>query len=188
MLLSYSDASSVSGNNVTLSALNAGTYRITIMLNDALNYAWERSDEDDDGVVTLLWTVTPRKLESNPSAVDDKFIVDGSILEYLPEGFDPTIMNIENNQIGHSGKFIVTVTLKDTANYTWADGTTGSLTFEWTVEGVSNIFIGIVGGLAGVVVIAAVALFAQIGVHNKKKKREAAEMESRDGADAEEGV
>ena len=87
-------------------------------------------------------------------------------------------MNIENNQIGHSGKFIVTVTLKDTANYTWADGTTGSLTFEWTVEGVSNIFIG----------IAAVALFAQIGVHNKKKKREAAEMESRDGADAEEGV
>ena len=52
----------------------------------------------------------------------------------------------------------------------------------------SNIFIGIVGGLAGVVVIAAVALFAQIGVHNKKKKREAAEMESRDGADAEEGV
>lgn len=188
MLLSYSDASSVSGNNVTLSALNAGTYRITIKLTDALNYAWARSDEDDDGVVTLLWTVTPRKIESNPTANNDKFIVDGSILEYLPEGFDSAIMNIENNQIGHSGKFTVTVSLKDTANYTWADGSTDTLTFEWTVEGVSNIFMGIVGGLAGVVVIAAVALFAQIGAHNKKKKREAAEMENRDGANAEEEV
>ncbi len=188
MLLSYSDASSVSGNNVTLSAFNAGTYRITIKLNDAVNYAWARSDDDDDGVVTLLWTVTPRKIETNPTANTDKFIVDGSILEYLPEGFDSSIMDIENNQIGHSGKFTVTVKLKDTANYTWADGSTDSLTFEWTVEGVSNIFIGIVGGLAGVVVIAAVALFAQIGVHNKKKKREAAEMENRDGTNAEEGV
>lgn len=189
MSLAYSDNSIVNGNTVTLTALNAGTYKITISLIDALNYGWADRDEDDDGVVTLYWEILPYQVTENPTENTDKFIVDGSILTYIPTGFDPTIMEIENNEIGHSGKFIVTVRLKDKANYTWANGGTEDITFEWTVEGISNLFVGVVGGVAGVLVIAAVAFFVQMGVHNKKKKREAAEMENRDNADnAEEEV
>lgn len=189
MSLAYSDNSIVNGNTVTLTALNAGTYKITISLIDALNYGWADRDEDDDGVVTLYWEILPYQVTENPTENNDKFIVDGSILTYIPTGFNPEIMEIENNEIGHSGKFIVTVRLKDKANYTWANGGTEDITFEWTVEGISNLFVGVVGGVAGVLVIAAVALFAQMGVHNKKKKREAAEMENRDNADnAEEEV
>lgn len=38
--------------------INAGDYEVTIVLADTANYAWAGSDEDNDGSVTLTFTVT----------------------------------------------------------------------------------------------------------------------------------
>ena len=38
--------------------INAGDYEVTIVLADTVNYAWAGSDEDNDGSVTLTFTVT----------------------------------------------------------------------------------------------------------------------------------
>ena len=38
--------------------INAGDYEVTIVLEDTANYAWAGSDEDNDGSVTLTFTVT----------------------------------------------------------------------------------------------------------------------------------
>lgn len=184
MRIDFSTRPNIDGNSVTLTAQDAGTYRISIILLNASNYAWENEDSDGDGIVTLYWTVKPQTIAQTPTESNEQYIVDGSILQYLPTDFDSSIMGIKNNEIGHSGQFEVVVYLLDKANYTWADGSTGDLTFTWTVEGISNVYIGILGGLGGAVLVTVIALVAQVGVHKSRKKREAADMENRENGDA----
>ena len=111
-----------------LRATDAGVYTITITFKDG-NYTWA----DGTDSVTLTWTIGRLAVEK-PTAAGGEWIADGSMLEYIPNGFDADVMEISGNRVQEAGRYTVTVTLRDTGNYVWSDGTDGPVTFTWRVE------------------------------------------------------
>ena len=119
---------SVNGSEITLKATNAGSYTVTISLKDASNYAWA----DGGTSVTLTWTIEKRLVEK-PSASAEEYTANGGEIVYLPVGFDAAIMEMTGGTATEAGEYTVTVSLKDTANYAWSDGSSDPVSFTWTI-------------------------------------------------------
>ena len=101
------------------------------------------------------------------------YFVNGSVIEFIPEGFDVEIMSIAGNSYGYGGEFTAVIALRDTANYEWSDGTDGEISITWEILGSNTLFGIIMGSLSGGVVIVAVAAIWQFVVYRKKKLAEA---------------
>lgn len=173
MTVHYDGNLSVSGNSVKVFARNAGVYEVRVALVNAPNYAWAAGVETDgDGMAVLSWTVGRKKVEK-PVRGAKTYFVNGSVIEFIPEGFDGEIMSIAGNSYGYGGEFTAVIALKDTANYEWSDGTDGEISITWEILGSNTLFGIIMGSLSGGVVIVAVAAIWQFVVYRKKKLAEA---------------
>ena len=173
MTVHYDGNLSVSGNSVKVFARNAGVYEVRVALVNAPNYAWAAGVETDgDGMAVLSWTVGRKKVEK-PVRGAKTYFVNGSVIEFIPEGFDGEIMSIAGNSYGYGGEFTAVIALKDTANYEWSDGTDGEISIIWEILGSNTLFGIIMGSLSGGVVIVAVAAIWQFVVYRKKKLAEA---------------
>lgn len=172
MSIHYDGISNINGNVVTVYATDANTYTIRLALRNDGNYRWaESSAIDDDGYAVLTWTIAKKKI-AVPTDNTGRFVVNGTTLTYIPEGFDESIMNISGNTTSYGGTFRVTVTLKDPSNYEWIvdeDGVVrNAYDFTWNVVGADTVFsivMGILGGLFGA---AAVAVLVQFIIHKKR--------------------
>ncbi len=176
----------VNGNLIKVIATNAGTYYVTVTLVNGNNYIWsEGTSLDESGNALLSWTISRKKLAA-PTHNDATLIVNGQELAYYPVGFDSSIMKIENNTSGYGGTFTATVSLIDTDNYEWADGSTESLSFEWHVVGADTVFIAVISVLSALVCAAAVVGGVQGFFYYKKKKAE--RQKAQQNENAKEGV
>ncbi len=103
-------------NNI---AINAGKYNAFVTPN--LYNTW--SDGSKNPII-FEYVIEPKKLQI-PTAVENLFLYDGNehILNKY-DNFDTNTMKIENNQATDIGKYKAKISLKDTKNYTWADGST----------------------------------------------------------------
>ncbi len=63
-----------------------------------------------------------------------KIYADGELNAVIPDGFNSDIMDIEGNTFVDGGDYTATVTLKDTHNYEWEDGTTSEKELSFHVE------------------------------------------------------
>ena len=99
-----------------------GTYTVTATYEDSLNF----------GIATATLTIVPRKV-AIPAADTTVFTYDGTAKTYnIPTSQYYTVSgNIQTNasEAGH----IVTVTLKDTTNTTWSDGSVGQKIFMFKI-------------------------------------------------------
>lgn len=176
MSVEYSNGLYFDVNGGTVYATNAGTYTVKLsLISDECT--WMDGTTDD---ITLTWTIAPRVVKA-PDPDDNKFIVNGSIQSYMPQGFDPTLMSIENNERSEAGKTYVTVYLKDNKNYVWDDGTNGARVFSWEIETADWIFITIACVLAGAVLITVLFALGQFFKHRARMK-DLAEAEKANGA------
>ena len=178
----------VGAANITAVAVNAGTYRIFIAINNFKNCGWLGDKGDNDGVLTLLWTVNKMKVEL-PTAGKNNFVVNGSQIVYIPDGFDESIMSIENNVQSYGGDFVAVVTLKDTSNYEWANGSL-RVELKWHITGANTLLAIILAVLATCAVAGAAGIITQIMLDKKRKRTEAealAAIENKDIAEGEEG-
>ncbi len=167
------------GNSVTVVATDAGTYTVTFALADPDNYCYANGANE----VTLNWTISRQKVEL-PTANNNTYIVNGKDLVYTPNGFDSSIMNIEGNVTAYGGNFTATVTLKDTANYEWADDPNRvDVKFEWSVIGINVVFIVIICVVSGACVALAVMAAIQAIRHRGRKRAEARAIDERSKAD-----
>lgn len=166
----YDGSVNINGSRVTVFAVNAGDYEVKISLKDPVSYTWaDGTHIDDDGNAILDWEVKRKRL-AKPTDSDKTLIVNGKILEYLPDGFDANTMRITGNMSGYGGTFTATVELVDTDNYVWEDGTFAPVEYEWQVVGAHTVFIAVIaslGGVAGALAIVAGVQFVFI----RKKKR-----------------
>lgn len=107
--------------------VNAGTYTATF--TPTSNYQWA------DGSVTgknIQWTIQKANITSAP--------VQNGSLDYTGETLSPTWINYDSSKLTisgqtsgvDSGEYIAVFT--PTANYKWADGTTGGKEAVWTIE------------------------------------------------------
>ena len=144
-----------------MKATNAGEYTITITFKDG-NYTWS----DGSSSMTLTWTIGKLAIEK-PTAANGEWIADGGLLEYIPNGFDSDVMDITGNRATKAGLYTVTVTLRDTQNYVWDDGTNGAVTFTWRVaeEEISLLWLIIL--LACIIAIEIIVLI--VGIVRRRK-------------------
>ena len=103
---------------------DAGTY-----------YVWYKvvGDENHNDVAPACIAVTIAKKQiAKPAADNSTFTYNGSYQTYAMNG-DPAFI-IGNNVQKNAGSYTVTVTLQDTANYEWTDGTTAVLEYTFKIE------------------------------------------------------
>ena len=173
MAITDGSAVSIADGKTVLRAADAGSYTVTIVLSDD-NYVWE----DGGDSVTLTWTIGKLAIEK-PTADEDTFIADGSLLEYVPEGFDPDTMEISGNFAAEAGSHTVRVELRDPANYTWADGTTDPITFTWQVEEEVLSLLWLIILLACIAAIELIVLI--LGIVRRKKGADGADEDGAAG-------
>lgn len=166
----YDGSVNINGSRVTVFAVNAGEYEVKISLKDPVNYAWAEGTRcDGDGNALLGWTVARKKI-AKPVDGKQTLIVNGKILEYIPDGFDGSIMRISGNKSGYGGTFTATVELIDTDNYVWADDTVAPVEYVYEIVGSHTVFIAVIGSLGGVAgALAAVAAVQFVLVRKKKR-------------------
>ncbi len=182
MSINYAGNSVVNGNEVTLIALNAGGYGVTFSLADADNYSWIAASGVtlEAGSATVGWTVN-RMQVNKPKPGNNKLVVNGSVLVYLPEGFDPDIMYIKDNEAGYGGSFKATVGLIDPENYEWAEtGNTVEEYYAFRIVGANTVFIAVICSVSGVALVAAGAACTQVILHKRKKRLAEESMDEMD--------
>lgn len=120
----------VSGNKQT----NAGEYKVTIELADAANYKWEAADNSE--ALKYDFVIAKAKV-AKPTADTTEFTYDGSEKTYTLAESDKYTVS-KNTTQKNAGTYTLTVSLKDTANYQWADGSTEALTYTFTIAKAEN--------------------------------------------------
>lgn len=123
----------------TSTAKNAGSYSVTFTVKD--NYWWNDGSaiNNNNKTVTISWSITKMNLTKPSISANPTY--DGSSTN-SPQS--PTIINFDSNimnktgdlsaeNVKTSGNYSITISLKDTANYQWSDGTTGNLTLTWNI-------------------------------------------------------
>ena len=109
--------------------INAGEYAVTITLTDTANTVWE---DGSSAPAVVQWTITKRLLDK-PSLPDETYTENGEEQTLTPVGYDESTMSISGNKATDAGEYTATVTLKDTANYAWADGSVDPVSITWTI-------------------------------------------------------
>ena len=119
----------VSGNKQT----NAGNYTVMVALKDTANISWADGTTDN-----LTYTFVIAKLAIEKPAADTRnFVYNGDEQTYdLAENERYTV---SGNKQTNAGNYTVTVALKDTANVSWADGTTDDLTYTFEIAKADNV-------------------------------------------------
>ena len=156
---------------------------MTITLKNGDNYNWSKlaSANNADGsarnvvydpqgsVLTITWTIAKKKL-ALPAANDNTYIVNGSELVYIPVGFDEQTMTVTGNKSGYGGSFTAYISIIDTDNYEWADGTLGAVAIEWRVVGADALFAALASVFAVLAAGAAAFMCVELYKYLKKKK------------------
>ncbi|MCH5148367.1 MAG: hypothetical protein J1G05_03260 [Clostridiales bacterium] len=170
-----SDARTFLGaSSITAVAINAGVYNIYIALSDIYNYGWLENAGNAQGVLTLTWTVAKKKV-ALPTAGKNRFVVNGEDIVYIPDGFDESIMAIENNVYSYGGDFTAVVTLKDTSNYEWENGEE-AIKIKWHITGAETVFAIILSALIVLATAGAAGIATQLLLNRRRKRAEASAM------------
>lgn len=181
MTIVYDGRWDATGDDVSVVARNAATYTVRFALRTPANYCWDSEEVDEEGRVCREWTIARRKIEK-PTENTDDFSLSGIVLTYLPFGFDESIMDITGNRETFNGTYTAIVTLKDTLNFEWADGTDGELRFTWAIVGVNKIFIAVVSVVGGLALCGAVFAVVQLVLYRRRKRFGKALSEEMTGA------
>ena len=114
----------------TQSATNVGNYSVTLTLKNTKNYVWS---DNSTSAYSLSWKITPKTL-NKPTMSGGPFTYDGSAKTITISGFDSGTMNRTGYTATNAGSYQAVVSLKDKSNYTWSDGTTTDVTYNWTIN------------------------------------------------------
>ena len=109
--------------------------------------------------------------------IEGSFNDDGEEHTVIPEGFDSSLMSIQNNTYSSEGRYVVTVSINDIYNYVWEDGTVTDkrISFKVTLE-MPVVRIPDMLDLTWLIVVLSVVIVAEaVGIVplNKRRKRNA---------------
>ena len=120
----------VSGNVKT----NAGTYAdsVSVSINNTSNYEWM----DGDASPKLFTFEIAKKRLNKPTKDETVFTYTGLNQTYTPviEEAAKTLIDVTNNIKNQAGSYTVTLSLNDTTNYEWSDGTNTNIEFPFTIN------------------------------------------------------
>ena len=117
----------VEGGTVT----DAGTYTAILKITDPYGYWWIPTEDREDKYVKF--TVNPKKLDV--PQVTKKLVYTGEEVTAIKSTSEYTV---ENGSAVEEGNYEATVTLNDTKNYTWADGTTEAKKVPYVIASINS--------------------------------------------------
>ena len=112
----------VMGNTAT----NAGNYTATVALTDKAHCEWSGGTTED---VTISWEIAKASV-TKPEPTTVQFTYDGTEKTVIAAGEHYTVTG---NTATNAGSYTATLTLTDTANYTWSDGSTADVEITWSI-------------------------------------------------------
>ena len=114
-------------------ATNVGTYSVKAVLEEG--YKWSNNSMDD---VTITCSITSLEV-TKPTVTNTEFNYTGDVFEPTINGFDSNTMTISGNYSeSNAGEYSMTISLADTNNLVWADGTSNGLVFVWNINKASQ--------------------------------------------------
>ena len=139
------DTMYISGNVQT----GAGRYTVTVTLRDTRNYEWADKTTDSKEYTFIIG----RQKVTAPAVPAGQWTYDGSEKGVTLENFSSNIMGVYSMDglslevagvtgvrfvTTDAGTYEIVISLKDTKNYEWADGTDGNVTLEWRIDRAEN--------------------------------------------------
>ena len=112
----------VMGNTAT----NAGSYTANVALTDKAHCEWSGGTTED---VTISWEIAKASV-TKPEPTTVQFTYDGTEKTVIAASEHYTV---SGNTATNAGSYTATVTLTDTANYTWSDGSTADVEITWSI-------------------------------------------------------
>lgn len=120
--ISLSDFYTVRGNT----GINVAEYTATVVLNDKNNYVWDNNSVAD---LNLKWRIVKAQVEIPVKEKD--LIYDGRAQSVRI--IAAAECNVTGINATEAGSYIATVSLKDSANYVWSDGTSAPKEIAWNI-------------------------------------------------------
>lgn len=117
-----------SGDNLTQT--NAGSYSVTIALQNTTNYCWTGGGVEN---FDLTFEILPAKLNKPTVVGDNTFTYDGDLKTLNLTGFDASTMTKSGDSKTVAGSYTATISLIDNTNYQWADGNTTNVEISWSI-------------------------------------------------------
>lgn len=117
-----------------LSGRNVGTYTVTASLND--NYVWVDGTTED---ITIEWTIDAYVV-TIPYIKPYEYIYSGQyyrISDSDIEGWNSALMTRSDADDPYeylAGTYTFSISLRDTNNYVWSDGTITPKEYQWTIQ------------------------------------------------------
>lgn len=123
------------GNTVSNTPTDAGTYTVTCSLKDKMYSIWVG---DTDEPITFTWVINRQPIQV-PTQNTTKFIYNGEVQTYIPNGFNLNTMVISGNQEKDvkAGNGAYTCIIKVKENYCWIsdkENDTTDQTFAWRIS------------------------------------------------------
>lgn len=123
LTIAANSAYTVSGNN----GVDAGHYTVKLSLTDPKNTVWSNGSTED---IKIVMNITKAQIEI-PAADNTVFIYTGKELTYnIAKSAYYTVKNNKETQIGN---YVVLVSLNDTKNFEWSNGTIDDLKYDFTI-------------------------------------------------------
>ena len=111
--------------NSTTAPVNAGSYKVTYKIAD--------SNLDYSGSVSYNFKINKAKLEKVTLRTDE-IVYNGLGSFPAMDNYNDSLQELSGTTAATDvGDYTTTVSLKDSANYEWVDGTTGNLTLNWKI-------------------------------------------------------
>ena len=123
------------GLELTYRAINASPasgYRARVKLTDTVNYQWESGQ-----VTEFVWRIT-KAIVAKPSfdaSIELDYAGETLNVAELISGYDYTVMKLSSNASQrNAGSYTTQLSLVDTNNYTWDDGTSTAVQVKWVIN------------------------------------------------------
>ncbi len=110
---------------------NAGTYEVTVSLNDKTNCVWAKTGDTLD--LKYEFIINPKKIDKPNVTVTEYGYTGEEITFDIPKS---NFYTISNNKGTGAGEYQAKVSLNDKKNLVWSDDSTSDLTFNFSI--VSN--------------------------------------------------
>ena len=107
----------------------AGSYDVTVILTDFINSIWSDSTAE---IKTYKFEIGKATVDL-PTAVQQTFVFDGNTKYFAVTDNNNYDVKSTNASATEVGEYFRTVSLKDTLNYTWTDGTLTSKTVKFAI-------------------------------------------------------
>ena len=109
---------------------NAGTYPVTFAIIDSDNYEWK---DGTTANVVLNWNINKLQVTKPTISGSTEFTYNGNYQGLEFNNLDNTKVDVTGNNQVNVGSYTTTISLKDSTNYEWTDGTSAAQIHAWSI-------------------------------------------------------